>query len=143
MLTTTALFLAVSAATAAPAPNADAKNDKLEGTWVASSYIDHGEKIKDEDARKIQLILKGGKYTLMADGQIMDQGSYTFDPSKKPAHLDTTSSVGDMKGVGDHGIYELKGDTLKTAFDEITKQQRPTSFDGKKYQVVEFARQKK
>jgi uncharacterized protein (TIGR03067 family) len=140
MLRATALLLAVGVASAAPAPK-DAKDDKLEGTWVATSYVDHGKK-EDMSGGQFILTLKGGKYSVKLGGQVVDEGTYTSDASKSPKEIDTTASVGDNKGKVDRGIYELKGDVLKTSFDEITVQKRPTSFDGEKYQVVEFKRGK-
>jgi uncharacterized protein (TIGR03067 family) len=140
MLRTTALLLAVGVAGAASGPDS-AKDDKLEGTWIATSLVDKGQKVEGADL-KLALALKGGKYTLKADGKVVDEGTYTSDASKDPKQLDTTSSGGENKGMIDRGIYELKGDVLKTAFDEVTAQKRPTSFDGSKYQVVEFKRGK-
>src|SRR5262249_2195520 len=118
------------------------KEEKLDGTWVATSYVDHGKKGSDVIEAKFTLVLKDGKYTVRLNGDVADEGTYTVDASKNPKQIDTTSNGGGKKGKVDRGIYELKGDVLKTAFDEITLQKRPTAFDGDKYQVVEFKRVK-
>jgi uncharacterized protein (TIGR03067 family) len=120
----------------------DAKADKLDGTWTAKSMVDHGNKV-DVSELKLVLILKDGKYTLKVNDNVADEGTYKTDASKSPKEIDTTASAGENKDKVDHGIYELKGDTLKTAFDEITKQNRPKEFDDQKYQVVVFTRDKK
>jgi uncharacterized protein (TIGR03067 family) len=139
MLRTTALLLTVGVFGAAPAPENTAK---LEGAWVATSFVDHGQKVDKDTVSKIILTLKDGKYTLKVAGTTVDEGTYAIDASKSPGHFDTTATSGDKKGVVDRGIYELKGNTLKTSFEEVTKQQRPASFDAQKYQVVEFTRGK-
>jgi uncharacterized protein (TIGR03067 family) len=143
MLRATALLLAIGVAGAAFGHDDNkVTQEKLDGTWVATSYIDHGQKGQDVIDAKFTLVLKDGKYTVTFNGEVRDKGTFTFDASKNPKQIDTTSSEGDNKGKVDRGIYELKGDVLKTAFDEITVQKRPTSFDGEKYQVVEFKRVK-
>jgi uncharacterized protein (TIGR03067 family) len=142
MLGATALLVAVGVLGAAPAPDDNGKDDKLEGTWVATSFIDHGNKLADLANLKVTLILKSGKYFLKVNGQVVDQGTFKVDTSKNPKQLDTTASAGENAGKVDRGLYELKGDVLKTSFDEVTKQKRPDTFDSQKYQVVEFARAK-
>jgi uncharacterized protein (TIGR03067 family) len=141
MLTTTALLLAFGIP-GADAPKQAAKDDNLEGTWVATSFIDHGKKLEGLDQLKPTLIFKSGKYTLKVGGEVVDEGTYTVDSSKNPKEIDTTASGGENKGMVDRGLYELKGDKLKTVFDEVPKQKRPTAFDSAKYQVVEFVRAK-
>jgi uncharacterized protein (TIGR03067 family) len=142
MLRATALLLTIGVAGAAFAQEGKVKEDKLEGTWLATSYVDHGNKDQNVIDGKLTLVLKDGKYTVKLNGETVDQGTFTYDVTKSPKQIDTTSSEGDNKGKVDRGIYELKGDVLKTAFDEITMQKRPTAFDGDKYQVVEFKRVK-
>jgi uncharacterized protein (TIGR03067 family) len=142
MLRATALLLAIGVAGAAFGKDDKVKEEKPDGTWVATSYVEHGKKNSDVIDAKFTLVLKDGKYTVKINGEVADQGTFTFDASKSPKHIDTTSSEGDNKGKVDRGIYELKGDVLKTAFDDITVQKRPTAFDGEKYQVVEFKRAK-
>jgi uncharacterized protein (TIGR03067 family) len=142
MLRASVLLIAAGLVGAAPASDKDAKANDLEGSWVATSWLDHGEKLPDLEQHKPTLILKDGKYKMIFDGKAVDEGTYTVDASKNPKELNTTAGAGPQKGMVDRGIYELKGDTLKTAFDEITKQKRPTDFDGSKYQVVEFKRGK-
>jgi uncharacterized protein (TIGR03067 family) len=136
------LPILLAGALAADAPKTNGKTDQLEGTWVATSYVDQGKKLDDVAELKMTLILKGGKYSLKIKGDVVDQGTYSSDASKTPKHLNTTASEGPMKGKVDPGIYELKGEVLKTAFNEVDKQSRPTGFDGEKYQVVDFRRAK-
>jgi uncharacterized protein (TIGR03067 family) len=139
MLRVSALILAIGVMGAAP----DAKSDKLEDTWAVKSFVHHGEKMPEAQASKMKLILKDGKFSLKEGDETIDEGTYAVDTSKSPAHIDIVSNVSDKQGVVDPGIFELKGDTLKTAFDEIGKRNRPTTFDAQKYQVVEFTRVKK
>ncbi len=141
MFRVSALLLAATLFGAADNPKKAATTDEaLEGTWNATSFIDHGQGPPDMAKFKCVLTLKGGRYTMTINGAKVDEGTYTADPTSTPKHLDTTPSGGPQKGIVDHGIYELKGNTLKTSFDEAGKKDRPTGFDVRKYQVVEFAR---
>jgi uncharacterized protein (TIGR03067 family) len=141
MLQVTAILLAI-AAQGPDAQKKDGKADEVEGTWVATSLVDHGMKLDTIADLKMTLTLKGGKYTLKIQDKVADEGTYTTDTSKSPKQIDTTASTGENKGMVDRGLYELKGDTLKTVFDEVAKQKRPTAFDSDKYQVAEFKRVK-
>ena len=41
------------------------------------------------------------------------QGTYTIDPSAKPATIDFRNTAGEMKGTTWQGIYEMQGDVLR------------------------------
>jgi uncharacterized protein (TIGR03067 family) len=138
MLRLTVLLVAV----AAPGPDGPKNADELEGTWLATSLVDHGMNLDAIAELKMTLVFKGGKYTLKIKDKVEDQGTYTLDSSKSPKQIDTVSATGENKGMVDRGVYELKGDTLKTVFDEVSKQNRPTAFDSGKYQLAVFKRLK-
>lgn len=143
MLRATALLLAVTLTGAADAPkkDKDAKAAEIEGTWNATKGSDHGNKV-DLSTVKMTLTLKGGKYTIKANGMAVASGTYTVDASKTPKRIVTTASEGPDAGKPDQGIYELKGDTLKTAFDKAGQKDPPAGFDEAKYEVMEFSRVK-
>lgn len=139
MLRATALLVTVGLLGPADAPNKGAAAGKLEGAWKAVKGSDHGTRIEPATV-KMTLILKGGKYTVKVNDTVVGSGTYTVDASKSPGHIDTTSSTGPDAGKVDLGIFELKGDTLKTAFDKPGQKTRPGGFDGEKYEVIEFER---
>ena len=41
------------------------------------------------------------------------QGTYTIDPSAKPATIDFRNTAGEMKGKTWLGIYGMEGDVLR------------------------------
>jgi uncharacterized protein (TIGR03067 family) len=139
MLRVTALLVTVGLLGAADAPNKGAAAGKLEGTWKAVKGSDHGNPIEPA-MFKMTLTLKGGKYSVKVNGMEVGSGTYTVDASKSPGHIDTTSGTGPDAGKVDLGIFELKGDALKTAFDKPGQKTRPGGFDGQKYEVIEFQR---
>ncbi len=135
-----ALLVAATLAGAAEKAKKDA--DPLEGTWKATAINDHGQKAPDVEKLKMTVTFAKGKYTLKIGDKVAEEGTYKIDSGKDPKQLDTTATSGPTKGKLDPGIYSLKGDTLKTAFAGPEGKERPTSFDGEKYQVMEFTKVK-
>jgi uncharacterized protein (TIGR03067 family) len=90
----------------------DAKGkDALQGTWVAESSERSGEAA--DDLQGHLLTFAGERFTIRSKGKVIYQGTYTTDPSAKPATIDFKNTAGEMKGKTWLGIYETDGDTLK------------------------------
>ena len=66
-------------------------------------------------------------------------GTYVIEPAKSPKTIDITMKEGD-KGTA-HGIYELKGDTLKICVARPNTE-RPTEFTEKGTVFITFKRKK-
>jgi uncharacterized protein (TIGR03067 family) len=141
MLRTTALTLAVGVLVAADRPNEAGRGGDIEGTWQATAGTDHGKKAPASEAKSMSITFKGGNYVVKVGGRTVATGTYKVDASKKPSEIDRTTNEGPDKGKAMLGIYEVKGDTLKTAFEEPGKP-RPTTFDGQKSELTEFTRSK-
>ena len=76
---------------------AEAKvKDALQGTWVAES-AERNAKPAD-DLRGHQLTFAGDRFTIRSKGKVIYQGTYTIDPSAKPATIDFRNTAGEMKG---------------------------------------------
>jgi uncharacterized protein (TIGR03067 family) len=132
---------------AAPAPDDAVKKEmaKLEGTWSVTALTNDGKKGKDEDIRKIRVILKGDNYTAKVGDMVVEGGTWTIDPTRKPKSIDATATSGDDKGKKSLGIYELDGDTLKMCFGPAGKDERPKEFEskeGSKYEMGVYKRDK-
>lgn len=131
------IFGTAAAFFAADAPKTDAaKADmaKMQGTWQMVSAEIKGNKLPAEETAKITRVIKGDKYEVRRGEQVLNQGSMTLDPGKKPktidAHIEVTDEDGKKKSVKILGIYELDGDTMKTCLASPEKD-RPTDFVSK------------
>jgi len=118
--------LLVGLALAVGAPGLkDTKADpaKIEGDWVAESYVLGG---KDEGREK-------GKLFRFADGKISnpegkgEEIEYKLDPKADPPQIDLTP-IG-KKGPSIPGIYKVEGDTLVLCFPKGRRTDRPTKFE--------------
>ncbi len=121
------LICAAGLALAADKPRDDtvkAELKKLQGTWQLVSAETDGKKLPEETVKKIRVVIKGNKHTVhFGDKVVAREIPFTLDPTKDPKTTDDT--LPDGKQI--HGIYELKGDLLKSCVAGIGKR-RPTKF---------------
>jgi uncharacterized protein (TIGR03067 family) len=117
----------------------------IEGTWRVVVLEVNGNKVSDDDARKITVVNgPDGTWTLFSDGKEVGKGTNSFDPTKKPKTIDFTQTEGEGKGTLYLGIYELGEDTRKLCFAPPGKD-RPTEFismPGTDHILVTFEREK-
>jgi uncharacterized protein (TIGR03067 family) len=133
------LLIGLALALGAPAPK-DAKTEpgKIEGNWVAESYVLGG---KDEGRDK-------GVVFTFADGRIKreseEEVSYVLNPKADPPQIDLTPVKGKQAAI--HGIYKIDGDTLLLCFTKGASADRPTKFespDGSRIVLFTLKREKK
>jgi uncharacterized protein (TIGR03067 family) len=148
LLFTLVSALVCSAATAddEAAKEAIRKDRKLyEGTWRVTSLVVNGVKAEEADARKITVANNAdGTWIIKVDGKQITYGTSTFDPRKKPKHIDFVPSDGDNQGQTHLGIYEIEGDKRKLCFANPGKD-RPKEFkseSGDDHILVTFERVK-
>ncbi len=99
-------------------PTGDSKD--IQGTWRVVVLMDSGENVPiSKESRvtitKERLALPDKNYPLTVD--------YKLDPTKNPKWIDLGS-----KALVYHGIYELKGDSLKICYNERPKGERSNAF---------------
>ena len=116
----------------------------LIGKWKVEK-AELGGKDAMSFAKDVKLeLLEGGKYKLDLLGQ-KDEGTFTVDPSKKPAEMDIKGADGPNKGKTIKTIYKIDGDTVTLCY-ELGGDERPTKFetkpDSKQFLVV-YKREKK
>lgn len=117
---------------------------KLAGTWTATSAISRGKPVPQEDFAKamVSFTFKDGKYSIQANGEQVESGTYKVDAAKQPATIDLTVGKGaDKEGAKHLGIYKIEGDSLTLAiamphtFSTSDKNKaplpRPKTFEGK------------
>jgi uncharacterized protein (TIGR03067 family) len=114
-----------------------AKTDKelLQATWVEESRGD-GEKVPEGDRWK--LVFEGDKATWRSKGK-EHQGTFTLDPTRTPKEIDLNLADPTLTL---NGIYELKGDTLKTLWRENDREGLPKTFDPKEGVLIVLKKMK-
>ena len=104
----------------------EAKDDTIEGTWMATTAELAGKKFPDEVTKSIKLVIKGDEYQVTV-GKNPDRGTCKRDLKAKPKTLDITGTEGPNKGRTMLAIYERKGDILKVCYD-LGGKNRPAEF---------------
>jgi uncharacterized protein (TIGR03067 family) len=138
LLLSVAILTFSTAALVADPPKADDKDDvkKLQGTWQATTWIDHGMQPGPEDeVKEFRLKFKDNSVIFGRRKGVEDQGQkYTLDPSKQPKWIDI--DMGE-KPLG-LGIYKIEGDDLTICVVGSTNSgkpsPRPSEFKAKKDQ---------
>jgi uncharacterized protein (TIGR03067 family) len=127
----------------------DSKSElkKLAGTWSAVSEVANGDaKDKDEIKKQKLIITADGKWDLQMDGKTVYKGSMKIDPTKKPKSIDFVVGGGTADGTVAKGIYEFKGDDLKTCWtlgDERPKKFESTGDNACTYTIYKRAKKDK
>jgi uncharacterized protein (TIGR03067 family) len=135
------LLIGLALVVGAPAPK-DAKADpsKVEGDWVAESYILGGKESEREKGRVFRFA--DGKITMVGRREDVE---YKLDPKADPPHIDLIP-IGKEKADPILGIYKLDGDTLVICFPKGGKADRPAKFespDGSQIVLLKLKREKK
>jgi uncharacterized protein (TIGR03067 family) len=118
---------------------ADEKDDmkalkELEGTYLIVGLETKGFKLTEDDLTKFSkgdddrtLVIKDGK--IISSGKKKDEpATIKIDASKKPAHINITSSK-DGKKETNYGIYKLEKDVLTIVATEMgDEKNRPKEF---------------
>jgi len=127
------LFVAVGLLLGADEAKKDSGAEELknlQGAWTALTFGANGEKVPEEDAKKIKLTIKDNKWVLER-GEGTNQGTIKLDPSKNPKQFDAALDEGDSVP----GIYELKDGTLTMCWTNPGGE-RPTSFKNEEGKTV-------
>src|SRR5205809_798353 len=93
-LSTIALSVVLLLAAAGAKDDAAKKDlEKFQGKWTLISAQRDGKKTPDEEAKKITLAIQGSKFVLYKDGEVISEGTFTLDPTKKPKQIDETATA--------------------------------------------------
>jgi len=107
----------------------DKKDDReaLQGTWT----IVHTKKGDTKDKEPVTaptVVFTGDKYKIEAGDKVVEEGTFKVDGSKSPKQIEVAATDGKDKGKKWHGIYEIKGDTMRAVVGPADKD-RPTKYD--------------
>ncbi len=118
---------------------------QLEGIWRVVSLESDGNKVMDDDAKKLKVVIgEDGSWSLTSEEKDVTQGTSTIDPTKTPKTIDFTVTAGDDKGKQSLGIYEVGENTVKFCVAPSGKE-RPTEFSstsGSQHILLAFERVK-
>jgi uncharacterized protein (TIGR03067 family) len=138
------LFVGSSTLAGKPDDAAEADLKAMVGKWKVEK-AELGGKDATAVVKDVKLELaEGGKYKLDLLGQ-KDEGTFSVDPSKKPAEMDIKGTEGPNKGKTIKTIYKLDGDTLIVCY-ELGGGERPAKFEMKadsKLFLAVYKREKK
>jgi len=132
----TALVLAV-------AQPADDAQQKLQGTWTATTAERDGKAADDVVGHRLSFT--DNRFQILSkDGKPLYAGTVRVNPSAKPWAIDFEHTEEALKGKTWKGIYVLDSDTL-TICDNAPNldKDRPVSFEtksGSGYEVITFER---
>jgi uncharacterized protein (TIGR03067 family) len=117
---------------------------KLEGNWTVVSAVSNGEKMPDEDAKKMKFVIGGNKITVTERENSPEIATLKLDPSKTPAWMDITPDKGPSTRPADAtvaAIYKLDGDTLQICFNKDSNKDRPKDFSDPKSSLLTLKKQ--
>src|SRR6476619_5421797 len=72
--------------------------DKLHGTWTFVSMEHDGQPTPQGDPAPT-ITFDGNKFTVKAGDTVLQAGTQTLDPGKKPKEVDSTVTEGEGKGT--------------------------------------------
>jgi uncharacterized protein (TIGR03067 family) len=101
--------------------------DDLQGVWRAVALKQNGQVSAYEAAGATAY--RAGKWEYR-EKDFFESGTYKTDTSFRPAHMDSTVTVGELKGRTGKWIYRVDGDTLWKAY-RVDAEGRPSSFEEK------------
>ncbi len=104
---------------------------KLQGTWSIVEAKLNGEK-QPLPKQGQQMIIKDRRFKTEMGGKVIDEGTFTIDPSAKPKAIDISHSGAEFQGKKGLGIYELKNNELWLAIATAGDDKRPTDFSCEK-----------
>lgn len=116
--------------------------EKFQGKWSLISAERDGQKMPEEQTKKIKLTIQGHKFILRKDGVVISEGIMTLDASKKPRTIDETITAGPNKGKVFLALYEIDGEHHKICFATLGKK-RPTAFSSTNGQLLQVWRRDK
>jgi uncharacterized protein (TIGR03067 family) len=107
----------------------DKKDDReaFQGTWTIVD-TKKGDTKDKEPVTARTVVFEGGKYKIKAGDKVVEAGTFKVDVSKATKHIEVAATEGKDKGMKWHGIYEIKGETMRAAVGPTDKD-RPAKYD--------------
>lgn len=103
---------------------------EFQGTWtiVESAKGDPAKEKKAEPVTARTVVFTGTSYAIKYGDKTIEEGTFTVDAGRTPPRIEVEATSGEGKGTKWHGIYELKGDSLRAVVGRTDKA-RPADLD--------------
>jgi len=122
------------------------ERQRLAGTWQLESIEVGGNKVENDDLKKISLTFRDGVIELQIGPDVKDKGmTFLLDVTKTPKTIDMTPSEGQDKDQVKRGIYKLEEGTMTLCL-ALKGDTRPTEFStqqGDNFVLAVLRKQKK
>jgi uncharacterized protein (TIGR03067 family) len=118
-----------------------ADKDALQGIWIPKSLSLGTMPAQNISNKDIVIRFEGDKAISKTNGKD-DPINFKLDPSTNPKEIYLLEIAPNGMDNFQHGIYELKGDTLRITMPDDHGAACPTSFNAPNTSTVEFTRQK-
>ena len=130
----TAVFAALTAAVPNREAPAGGALEQLHGSWEITAMVLGGLPTPPADFAGLRVEIRDDRLTVVppATGEgALSPGSYacTIDPTKSPGLIDLTALDGPFKGKVFAGLYDLRGDVLRSCTPTTPDLPRPRSFE--------------
>jgi uncharacterized protein (TIGR03067 family) len=113
----------------------------LSGTWEAEIVVRDGKEVPRPPGG-LTMVIDDARWALKFGGREVVSGLITVDPTRAPRTIDIRITEEDGKGDLLKGVYELKGDTLRMALAEQSKE-RAAGFSARGATVFTYKRVKR
>jgi uncharacterized protein (TIGR03067 family) len=101
--------------------------ERWQGTWEQVSIESDGQKSGFAKGQAPLFTIRRDDYTVKVDGKVLERGQLKLYPGTRPRQCDLIVQDGETPAKTYPGIYELKGDKLRTCFTRDGGN-RPTKF---------------
>jgi uncharacterized protein (TIGR03067 family) len=122
MLLSTSVLVAVAAKANKDEP------EGLKGNWSAVSIKAGGQDAPEELVKNYKFRFDDKTYTNIVNGEVVEDGAYTFDDTKDPKTIDFDIKKGPDEGKKQLAIYKIEGKTLTLVASQAGSAVRPKSF---------------
>ena len=100
----------------------------FKGKWSLVS-LEHGGKAAPDDLIKdFKCNFEDKTYNNVMNGEVIEEGDYSFDDEKSPKTVDFEIKKGPNEGKKQLGIFKIEGDKMTLVVAEPGTTDRPTSF---------------
>jgi uncharacterized protein (TIGR03067 family) len=121
-------FFVVCAIGFVAADDAKKEETKLKGKWTAVSLKQAGQNLPDDLLKSFSWTFEEKTYNNVVNGEVVEEGDYTFDDTKSPKTIDLDIKKGRDEGKKQVGIFKIEGDKITMVVAEAGVKDRPTSF---------------